>query len=196
MFRTDQPLCILRLAELPLTRWHLLCPSLVLFCFVWGFSGGFCSCFCCCFLVFEFYLTKLQVLLAWPCQHHRLGASPPSWIRSKAWSSRNLHQKGLDFVCSDSAPSPNGLVLVSCFASVRKSVFYFLMLCLLTDSNWPVMLPLKPWWLNPCILCFSLTFEPSHHSSSSPNSSIVSPQKQYKPQKFWHSCQLATFFHL
>lgn len=56
---------------------------------------GFYSCFCCCFLVFEFYLTKLQVLLAWPCQHHRLGASLPSWIRSKAWSSRNLHQQGL-----------------------------------------------------------------------------------------------------
>lgn len=142
VFRTDQPVCGLSQAELPLTQWHLLFPSL--------FFGGFVLF---CFLVFG-VLTKRQVLLAWPCQHHRLGASLPTWIRSKAWFSRSLHKQGLDTcVCTDSAPLPNGLALVSCFLSVRKK---FLLFPDALSVFWlirigRVVLPLQSRWLGPCM---------------------------------------------
>lgn len=91
-----------------------ICFVLPCFCFVWGFFGEFLLLLSCFWVLFNKAPGS-----AGPIQ-------PPSWIRSKAWSSSNLHQQGLDkYVCSGSAPSPNGLVLVSCFSSVRKRCFLF-----------------------------------------------------------------------
>lgn len=139
VFRTDQSVCRLSQAELPLTQWHLLFPSFLLFVF-W---------------VLELYLTKHQVPLAWPCQHHRFEAKLPRWIRSKGCPSRSLHKRGLDTcVCTDAALSPSRLALVSCFLSVMKKLLLFpdaLSVFWLIQIG-PVVLPLQSQWLNPSFL--------------------------------------------
>lgn len=120
------------------------------------FAFSFPGFFFCWFSSFWSFISQ-SVRFCWPdrpCQHCRPGACLPRWIGSKAWSGRSLHKQGLDpCVCTDSAPSPNGLALVSCFLSVRKRFLLFPDALSVFSLIWidPVVLPLQPWWLGPCI---------------------------------------------